>query len=179
MLHLLKILCLLPEKDIMKTLEDFGITKENDMNNTANGFIVLDEKDIIKTDTPIIKLNPNIKRLTIYPYNKSTYTILSEVFSNKQIIKIEFISTQDIILDMTSYESVRNTYNILNKFGEVVNSDEDLINLATRKIVPCKKLIITQRQFGKSAFPNSKVKQYKFKVIYCYDISLIVKASKV
>lgn len=176
MIHRKK-LHLLPEKDIIETLSDFNIQEDIYMNNTNTGLIVLDERDILKTDTTIIKLNPDIKNLTIYP--NSTYNILSEVFSNKQIIKVEFIRTQDIILDMTSYESVKNTYSILNKLGYTVDSDKDLINLALNKLVPNKKLLVTQKQLGKPAFHNSKVRQYKFKVIYCYDTSLIVKAESV
>lgn len=180
MLHLKKVLHLLPEKDIMETLKDFRTTEENNMNNTENtevGLVVLDEKDIIETDTQTIKLNPNLTRVAIYQYNKATYNILTKVFSNKVIIRVEFIRTQDIILDMTYYESVKNTYNILSKLNYKVESDNDLITLATQKIVPNKKLVVIHKQLGNLAFPNSKVKQYKLKAVYCYDLSLILETS--
>lgn len=164
---------MLPEKSITESLKDFDIQKKNNM---CTGLISLSRDDAIKVDknTNAVTLSKYVDTLVIYPCNESTYETLLKLHSNRKIVKVNFMSTQDIVLDMSSYASVKNTYNALREIGCKPESDDDLMRLA-KKVN--KKLIVTQKQLGNTAFSKSKVTEYALKVVYCHDTSLILRAS--
>lgn len=171
------------KNDTIDPLEDFNLQLQenefmgkNSIQNTETGLIAIDSKHIIETDNSI-KLSGDIKDICIYPSNKDTYNILKEIYPSKRILQIEFIYTQDIVLNMTSYKSVKDTYEILKKLNHTPKSDNELIDLAKHIIIPNKKLVIAHKMIGKTAFPNSKVKQYRLNTVYCYDLELIIKIS--
>lgn len=157
---------------IMESLQDFHIT-EDTKGMSIKGLTILDKSNIIQDNTSIYFKEPP-KQISIFEHNEKNYTILKSLYPNNIIANIEININKQIILDMTSYESVTKTYHILEKQNHIPKSDKELIDLALTKMIPQIKLIKTQKNLGKQAFPNSKAYQYKLNHITCYDHSLIL-----
>lgn len=173
---------LLHYRDKIDVLKEFMEQDDIDTRNVRldsikEGLVALDNSDIIKISSSEVKIGKAVTKLVIYPYGKDTYSILNKIYPYKSIIKVEFMCTRDVILDITSYASVKTAYDALIKSGHKASSDKELIELAVSEMVPSKKLVIAETSLGGRAFPGSKVAMYRMKVVHCYDLNLIVGAS--
>ncbi len=152
-----------------------GAFKMNQYNNTlqmGKGLIVI-EKEMVEQSSNTVHLKHDTSQLYIYPYDKGVYNILKELFPTKKICEINFQYNKSFTLDFTDFNSIQDTYNILHKQGYSIQNDKELIDIATHKLIPRKRLIIMKQKLGKKAFEGSTVRQYELEVLKCLDIDLI------
>ncbi len=159
-----------------KDKEAFGMNQYNNNVQVNKGLIVID-KSMLERSNNVIYLKQATDQLYIYPYEKNTYNILKEVFPTKKICRITFHYNESITLDFTNFNSIQDTYNILRKQGYSIQNDQELIDKATHKLTPRKRLIRMRKGIGKRAFEGSKVKQYELIVLKCLDRGLIYEIS--
>ncbi len=155
--------------------KDKGALGMNQYNNTiqvTKGLIVLEEA-MMEQSNNAVHLKHDTDQLYIYPYEKNTYNILKEVFPTKKICRITFQYNESITLDFTNYNSIQDTYNILHKQGYSIENDKELIDKATQKLIPRKRLIRMRKGIGKRAFEDSSIRQYELTVLKCLDTGLI------
>ena len=134
------------------------------------GLIALDKSQIECTDVSV-QIATMVPYVEIFSVTKENYDILKQLYPDKEILSVQFQIIPNICLDMTSYEYVKYTYNVLKQKGFVPKDDSELISLATTQMSPGKTMVIRYQEMGPTAFENSKVYQYRVKCIRCYDLT--------
>lgn len=172
-----KVLNLLPEEDILVTLKDFNVTRE-DIEIKMNGLVVLNKNDIVISQNGEIQFKPDKKpvNIEIYQYSKDVYKILKDEMPNKIIARVVVkMDTDNLVLNMYNYVSVKNTYDTAKACNIEIKTDAELIDYATKQMCPRKRFVQLERRLGERAFSGSKVTKYKLKVMYCFDLDYISK----
>lgn len=135
------------------------------------GLIVLDKDQIQYTDVQSVQIKTSVPYVDVFSVTKENYDILKQLHPDKEILTVQFQIIPNICLDMTSYEYVKYTYNVLKQKGFEAKDDNALIALATTEMSPNKTMVIFYQEMGPTAFDNSKVYQYRIKCIRCYDLT--------
>ncbi len=135
------------------------------------GLIVLDKAQIQYTDVQSVQIKSSVPYVDVFSVTKENYDILKQLHPDKEILTVQFQIIPNICLDMTSYEYVKYTYNVLKQKGFEAKDDNEFISMATTHLSPPKTMVIMYREMGATAFDNSKVYQYRIKCIRCYDLT--------
>lgn len=167
------ILNTIPEQDIMVTLKEFNVTKEEDGYSMA-GLIVVDKNNIVNEDGKMwFKEKP--ERITIYENNERTCNILKEVFANRGIFRVRIKQVSDtLVLDMFNYKSVKRIYNVSQNLGKSIKSDNELVHFATSELTPRVRFVKLKKNLGEKAFEGSNVHKYSLNCMICYDAEMIL-----
>lgn len=142
------------------------------------GFIVLDEAQFEEADGLCVTIRPEVTDVDIFPISGDNLRTLQTLFPDKIILTVEFKLTPDVCVDLTSYESVRFSYNILAKQGFEPADDEAFVRLAATQMSPNKKMFICIKKMGNTAFKGSAVYQHNLKCVRCFDMNLVVNPKK-
>ena len=86
-----KILKLLPEKDILTTLEEFDITQDKDECSMI-GLSVANKEDIIIDSNGGVTLKKVPNPLNLYEHNEQTYRALKDLYKNQQNKFVQFFA---------------------------------------------------------------------------------------
>lgn len=170
-----KVLNLLPEEDILVTLKDFNVTRE-DTEINMNGLTFVDKNNIVELTDGTILFKKKPDKLYIFPYNESAYKILSELQNaSSKIVQVAIKDLdKNIAIDVESYSCMKNLYEIAKANGVEVKTDAELVDYAINTMCPPKRLIKLHRNLGKKAFEGSKISEYKIQCIICYDVDLVL-----
>lgn len=128
-------------------------------------------KSQIECTNAAVRITAMIPYVEIFSVTKENYDILKQLYPDKEILSVQFQIIPNVCLDMTSYEYVKYTYNVLRQKGFTPKDDSELISLATTQMSPGKTMVILHREMGPAAFENSKIYQYRVKCIRCYDLT--------
>ncbi len=155
-------------KYLKNTIHNIKNKEAFNLNNTiqVNKGLIVIEKSMLERINNTVYLKQATDQLYIYPYEKNTYNILKEVFPTKKICRITFQYNESITLDFTSFNSIQDTYNILHNQGYSIENDKELIDKATQKLIPRKRIIRMKQKLGQKAYEGSTVRQYELVVYF-------------
>lgn len=184
LLHKSRILKLLPEKDIIESLndtpeqffsEDTGMPDKQILECIA----VQPKSNCIESKDKTIRLKEFSDYIELYKNTPNNKSMLQDLYPNLQLLEIKIICNKESVLDMRDYNSVKNTYTLLYEIGLQPSNDKEMVELARTKLTPSKDIVFIQRKLGPKAFQNSKTTMYTATSIICYNKHLILEITDI